>query len=152
MRLTSPTVCLLVAACLALLGCTRVRTEAPGRNPWTVPGVLRLGDVAEPDSLNPLLSTMDLSYDISSLTFSYLVVADAEGKLIGDLATVVPSLENGGISRDGRTYVYHIHRGVRWHDGAPLTSRDVAFTWRAIMSPRNDVLHREAYQEVERIV
>jgi peptide/nickel transport system substrate-binding protein len=152
MRCPSRTAWVAAAACLAVLnGCTRVQPGPAGGNPWTVPGVLRLGDVAEPDSLNPLLSTMDLSYDISSLTFSYLVVADAEGKLIGDLATVVPSLENGGISRDGRTYVYHLHRGVRWHDGAPLTSRDVAFTWRAIMSPRNDVLHREGYQEVDRI-
>jgi peptide/nickel transport system substrate-binding protein len=152
MRCPSRTGWLAVAACLALLnGCTRVQPGPAGGNPWTVPGVLRLGDVAEPDSLNPLLSTMDLSYDISSLTFSYLVVADAEGRLIGDLATAVPSLKNGGISRDGRTYVYHLHRGVRWHDGTPLTSRDVAFTWRAIMSPRNDVLHREGYQEVDRL-
>jgi peptide/nickel transport system substrate-binding protein len=143
---------LLAAACIMLLGaCTRVESGAGGRNPWTVAGVLRLGDVAEPDSLNPLLSTMDLSYDISSLTFSYLVVADARGEMIGDLATVVPSLANGGISRDGLTYVYHLHGGVRWHDGAPLTSRDVAFTWRAIMSSRNNVLHREGYQEVDRI-
>jgi peptide/nickel transport system substrate-binding protein len=128
-----------------------VQTGAGTGNPWTVPGTLRLADVAEPDSLNPLLSTMDLSYDLSSLTFSYLVVADGTGKLIGDLATAVPSVANGGVSRDGRTYVYHLHDGVRWHDGKPLTSRDVAFTWRAIMSAHNNVLHREGYQEVERI-
>ena len=36
-----------------------------GRHPWTQPHVLRLADVADPDSLNPLLSTMDLSYDLS---------------------------------------------------------------------------------------
>jgi peptide/nickel transport system substrate-binding protein len=128
-----------------------VHSSAGGRNPWTVPGVLRLGDVAEPDSLNPLLSTMDLSYDLSSLTFSYLVVADGRGRLVGDLAVTVPSRSNGAVSRDGRTYVYRLHAGVRWHDGVPLTSRDVAFTWRAIMNPRNNVLHREGYQEVEGI-
>lgn len=142
---------LTIAWSLAIAGCTQVHSAAGGRNPWTEPGVLRLGDVAEPDSLNPLLSTMDLSYDLSSLTFSYLVVADGRGGLVGDLAATVPSLANGGISRDGKTYAYHLHPGVRWHDGVPLTSRDVAFTWRAIMNPRNNVLHREGYQEVERI-
>ncbi|HWT07255.1 MAG TPA: peptide ABC transporter substrate-binding protein [Xanthomonadales bacterium] len=121
------------------------------RHPWTQPGVLRLADVADPDSLNPLLSTMDLSYDLSSLIFSYLVSADAHGTPAGDLATEVPSLANGGISRDGKTYTYHLRAGVRWHDGAPLTSRDVAFSWRAIVSPRNNVLHREGYDQVARI-
>jgi peptide/nickel transport system substrate-binding protein len=119
-----------------------------GRHPWTRPGVLRLADVADPDSLNPLLSTMDLSYDLSSLIFSYLVIADSQGRMVGDLATSVPSPENGGVYDDGRTYVYHLRGGVRWHDGAPLTSRDVAFSWRAVMNPRNNVLHREGYQEV----
>jgi peptide/nickel transport system substrate-binding protein len=113
--------------------------------------VLRLADVADPDSLNPLLSTMDLSYDLSSLLFSYLIVADRNGVMRGDLAQAVPSVKNGGISRDGRTYIYRLHAGVRWHDGVPLTSRDVAFSWRAIMSSHNNVLHREGYEEVSSI-
>ena len=144
-------------ACAAVLlvglwGCTPAAPVAHGgRHPWTQPGVLRLADVADPDSLNPLLSTMDLSYDLSSLIFSYLVSADARGKPVGDLATEVPSLANGGISRDGTTYTYHLRGGVRWHDGVPLTSRDVAFSWRAIMNPRNNVLHREGYDQVARI-
>ncbi len=113
--------------------------------------MLRLGDVAEPDSLNPLLSTMDLSYDLSSLAFSYLVIADAHGTIVGDLVSKVPTLANGGISRDGKTYTYHLRRKVSWQDGQPLTSRDVAFTWHAVMNPRNNVLHREGYQEVTRV-
>ena len=112
---------------------------------------MRLVDVAEPNSLNPLLSTMDISYDLSSLVFSYLVVAQRNGSLTGDLATAVPTLANGGISSDGRTYAYHLRNGVRWHDNVPLTSRDVAFSWRAIMSSHNNVLHREGYEEVRSI-
>ncbi len=137
---------------VALAACTpSAAPSSGGRHPWTQPHVLRLADVADPDSLNPLLSTMDLSYDLSSLMFSYLIVADRSGTMIGDLATDVPSLANRGISADGRTYTYRLRRGVLWHDGVPLTSRDVAFSWRAIMSPRNDVLHREGYEEVQSI-
>ncbi|HTD32064.1 MAG TPA: hypothetical protein VK665_00285, partial [Candidatus Elarobacter sp.] len=58
-----------LTACVALSSaCTRGDGGAAangGRHPWTRPGVLRLADVADPDSLNPLLSTMDLSYDLS---------------------------------------------------------------------------------------
>ena len=92
---------------------------------------------------------MDLSYDLSSLMFSYLIVADRGGVLIGDLATEVPSLANGGISRRRARRTRTICAAASlWHDGVPLTSRDVAFSWRAIMSPRNNVLHREGYEEV----
>ncbi len=141
-----------LAALLLLGACARTETSGGnGRHPWTRAGVLRLADVADPDSLNPLLSTMDLSYDLSSLLFSYLVIADGHGRPIGDLATEVPSLANGGISHDGKTYTYHLRPNVRWHDGVALTSRDVAFSWRAIVNPRNNVLHREGYQEVARI-
>ncbi|MDQ6943003.1 MAG: hypothetical protein M3169_10895 [Candidatus Eremiobacteraeota bacterium] len=81
------------AALVLLSGCTPAGTAThAGRHPWTQPGVLRLADVADPDSVNPLLSTMDLSYDLSSLIFSYLVISDAHGTPVGDLATEVPSL------------------------------------------------------------
>jgi peptide/nickel transport system substrate-binding protein len=143
---------LALAALLALGACAPARNAgAGGRHSWTRPGVLRLADVSDPDSLNPLLSTMDLSYDLSSLMFSYLVAADAHGHPVGDLARDVPSLANGGISSDGKTYTYHLRPNARWHDGVALTARDVAFSWRAIVNPRNNVLHREGYQEVARI-
>ncbi len=132
--------------------CTHVDPAQPGgRHPWTTPNVLRIADISDPEGFNPLLSTMDLVEDLSSLIFSYLIVSDGNGKLIGDLATAVPSLANGGISADGKTYTYHLRSGVQWHDGVPLTSRDVAFTWRAVMRPANNVFHREGYEDVARI-
>ncbi|HVS45454.1 MAG TPA: peptide ABC transporter substrate-binding protein [Verrucomicrobiae bacterium] len=141
--------------CLAALaaGCTRVAGPAPasGRHAGTVPHVLRIADISDPDHLNPYLSTMDLVYDLSSLTYSYLVVADGSGRLIGDLASEVPSLRNGGISRDGRTYTYHLRRGVLWHDGYPFGARDVLASWHAVLDPRNDTLHREGYDVVSSI-
>lgn len=147
-----PAVAVIALAAFVTAGCTRVSApQAGGRHSWTQPHVLRLADVADPDSLNPLLSTMDLSYDLSSLMFSYLVIAQRDGTMIGDLAAAVPSEANGGISNAGRTYTYHLRGGVLWHDGVPLTARDVAFSWRAIMSPRNNVLHREGYEEVTSI-
>lgn len=142
-----------VALSLALLtGCTRTAsTGAGGRHPWTVPHVLRIADLSDPDHLNPYLSEMDVTYDVSSLIYSYLVVADDHGRLIGDLASSVPSLTNGGISRDGRTYVYRLRRGVLWHDGAPFTSKDVVASWHAVMDPHNNTFEHEGYDRVASI-
>src|ERR1700751_5039886 len=94
---------------LLLSACTKVETTAAGqRHSWTIPHVLRVADLAEPDHLNPYLSEMDIAYGFSSLVYSYLVVADDRGRLVGDLATEVPSLANAGISKDGRTYTSHL--------------------------------------------
>ncbi len=94
---------------------------------------------------------MDMVYNLSSLIYSYLIIANDRGKLIGDLAVEVPSAANGGISADGTVYTYHLHRGVRWQDGAPFTSRDVVRSWRAVVDPKNDTFHREGYDQVARI-
>jgi len=136
----------LLALALLAVGCAQRSAGVPHYS-----HVLRFADVSDPDRLNPYLSTMDLTYDLSSLIFSYLVIADADGSLQGDLATGVPTLRNGGISADGKTYVYRLHRGVRWQDGAPFTSADVKFSWQAVVNPYNNTLHREGYDEIARI-
>ncbi len=46
------------------------------------------------------------------------------------------------------TITYHLRRGVKWHDGAPFTSRDVKFTWQAIMNPRNNVVSRRGFDQI----
>ncbi len=140
-------------AVAALAGCakTPAPAEAGARHPWTLPHVLRVADISDPDHLNPYLSEMDVSYDLASLVYSYLVVADARGRLVGDLATVVPSLANDGISRDGRTYVYHLRRNVVWHDGVAFGARDVVASWGAVMNPANDTFEDEGYDRVASI-
>jgi len=142
-----------VALPLALTACTRTATTGEGgRHPWTVPHVLRIADLSDPDHLNPYLSEMDITYDVASLVYSYLVIADDRGRLLGDLAATVPTVGNGGISRDGRTYVYHLRRGVLWHDGAKFTAKDVIASWRAVMDPRNNTFEHEGYDRVSSIV
>ncbi len=143
-----------IATVLLAVACSRP-TVLGGHNlrhPWTIAHVLRVADVSEPDHLNPYLSEMDISYDIASLVYSYLVVSDARGHLIGDLAQTVPTLANGGISRDGRTYVYHLRHGVRWQDGKRFTAADVIASWQAVMNPHNDTFEREGYDRVASIV
>jgi peptide/nickel transport system substrate-binding protein len=135
-------------------GCTRtagLNGPVQGRHSWTVPHVLRFADISDPDNLNEYLSTMDLVYFLSSMIYSYMIVADDRGQLQGDLATEVPTLQNGGISKDGKTYVYRLRRNVRWHDGAPFTSADVKFSWQAVVNPNNNTLHREGYTEIASI-
>ena len=49
-------------------------------------------------------------------------------KFVPVLATEVPDLENGGISPDGKTYMFTIRKGVKFHEGGELTPEDVEYS------------------------
>jgi peptide/nickel transport system substrate-binding protein len=144
----------LLLALTALGACTRVG-GAPGegaaRHPWTIPGVLRVALAGTPKTLNPILSTTTIEALVETFALDPLVATDPEGRDVPILAQTVPTLENGGISKDGLTIVYHLRHGVRWHDGAPFTSRDVKFSFAAIMNPNTMVSTRHGYDDVARI-
>jgi peptide/nickel transport system substrate-binding protein len=135
---------------LAIAGCAR--TQSPPRtgrqNSWTVPGVLRLGEDEEPDSLNLMFAHTAASDTIAGLLFSFVLRYDAQGNYVPDLATQVPTLRNGGISRDGRRIVVHLRRGVVWADGEPLTAADWLFTYRAVTNPANNVKTRYGWDAI----
>jgi peptide/nickel transport system substrate-binding protein len=144
-----------VLACVLLAACTKVggqSTTAGGRHPWTVPGTLRIGIQNSPNSLNAILSSNTTEGMIDRLIFDPLVSVDASGKTpVPILAETVPTLENGGISKNGLTITYHLRHGVVWHDGVPFTSKDVKFTWAAIVSPNNNVISTTGYNLVRSV-
>ena len=111
--------------------------------------VLRIADNSDPTSLNPLLAHDQNTIGYDLLVTQTLVGLSADNRLVPVLITRVPSHENGDISADGRTIVYHLRHGVRFADGRELTSGDVAFTFRAIEDPRNPVESEDAYRRVE---
>lgn len=137
----------MLAACLIPAGCTHI-TASRG----TPAGdVLRVGTAIAPNSFNPLLSSEAVENMLDQLVFDKLVKADTAGNLVPDLAVTVPSLENGGISKDGLSVTYHLHRGVRWQDGAPFTSDDVRFSFDQVMNSRNNISSRVGYDDVVRV-
>lgn len=107
-----------------------------------------MGIVSDPRSLNPLFVTSQTDVDLGQLTTETLVGLSAENRIVPLLADPVPSRSNGGISPDGKTIVYHLRRDARFADGVPLTSKDVAFTYRAILDPRNPITDAEPYRRV----
>lgn len=93
--------------------------------------VLIVPQLNEPRTLSPDPAADTGGYGPSSNIYSHLVTMDwgvvAGTPAYGDLA------ESWSISDDGLVYTFNLHDGVTWHDGEPLTSADVEFTFERIM-------------------
>jgi ABC-type transport system substrate-binding protein len=144
---------LLVASATA--GCTKVAPSNPldqsanHRHPYTIPHTLRIGDATEYASLNPHLDIN--SWRLADLTMAWLLRSGADDRPRPELALEVPSRANGGVSRDGRTIVYHLRHGARWSDGAPFTARDVIFSTRVAMDPRTNEQARSYFANISNV-
>ncbi|GAA3213285.1 ABC transporter substrate-binding protein [Actinocorallia longicatena] len=65
----------------------------------------------------------------SSNTFAETVPIEA------DLAAEVPTRENGGISRNGRTYRIRLRPGVKWSNGRPVVADDLVRGLKRLCNP-----------------
>ena len=66
--------------------------------------------------------------------FNSLVTIDTDLNYVPDLAESWEVLENG------KVYVFHLRRGVKFHDGAPLTAEDVVASFEHIIFPRPGII------------
>lgn len=78
-----------------------------------------------------------------------LLTSDETGAYVPQLAVAVPS---GADVREGPLRVtFRIQPRARWSDGEPVTSADVAFTWRTMTDPRNEVASRSGWDRIRAI-
>jgi peptide/nickel transport system substrate-binding protein len=94
----------------------------------TPPGFITVAVVNSPNNLDPRVGTDDVSVRLHYLIFSRLLSIDDRLRVVGELATHWET-------PDPRTYVVHLRRGVRFHDGRELTSGDVVYTFSSFLDP-----------------
>jgi len=88
-----------------------------------------------PVLLNPQIAVGLKDWNASAIFYEPLVYFDPSGNLVPVLAREVPSLQNGGLSKDGTTVTWRLKRGVQWHDGKPFTAADVVFNYEFAADP-----------------
>ena len=140
--------------CVALLGaCSRVDStqESTRGNSWTRPNVLRYAEPQDPRGLNPMLASSAVVGDISMFLFSYAVRYNDKAEPIPDALVEIPTIENGDVSKDGLTLKYKLRENIKWHDGVPMTSKDLWFTWKCVMNPHNNVVTTDGYKDIASI-
>ncbi|WP_030007065.1 peptide ABC transporter substrate-binding protein [Picosynechococcus sp. NKBG042902] len=137
------------AACLLLVGCGTTNNITPP-NP-SEPTLLRLLYWQGPTILNPHLSTGFKDWEASRITLEPLATFNPDSELVPVLAAEIPSLENGGLSDDGRSVTWKLKPDLRWSDGEPFTAADVVFTYEFITNPAAGATNAGVFQGVETV-
>ncbi|MYD49686.1 MAG: peptide ABC transporter substrate-binding protein [Chloroflexi bacterium] len=96
----------------------------------------------------PYLAAGYKDRDAGAITLEPLAKFDPEGQLVPALAEAIPTVENGGVSPDFMSITWRLHDDLKWSDGSPLTTRDVAFTWQYCAHPETGCLNSGAFADI----
>jgi peptide/nickel transport system substrate-binding protein len=99
-------------------------------------GTLKILYWQAPTILNTHLAQGTKDYDAGTLILEPLASTGPDGKPVAKLAEEIPTLENGGISKDQKAITWKLKQGVKWSDGTPFTADDVVFTWQYVADPK----------------
>ncbi|GAB6143638.1 ABC transporter substrate-binding protein [Desulfocicer niacini] len=107
---------------------------------------LTIGISKEPAKLNPVLIPGIYGEALAGNIFDTLISFKESA------STPAPGLaESWEISEDGKKYTFHLRKGVKFHNGQPLTSADVKYTIEATMDPANASPSKEFFAPVDRV-
>jgi peptide/nickel transport system substrate-binding protein len=98
--------------------------------------------------LNPHFAVGTKDQEGSRIFYEPLAGWDNEGNLVPFLAAEIPSKENDGLAEDGRSVIWKLKRGVKWHDGTPFTADDVVFNWEYARNPDTAAVSIASYKDI----
>jgi peptide/nickel transport system substrate-binding protein len=127
-------VAVVIVVCALLGGCSSSNHSRDG-------GTLNFLIESMPVNLDPRVGTDANSQYLDGLIFSSLVAHDAE-------MNIVPDLAERWETPDPSTYVLHLRRGVKFHDGRTMTSADVKYTFETILKGDVKTPKRGTYRMV----
>jgi peptide/nickel transport system substrate-binding protein len=117
--------------------------------------LLSCSNKADPDTLVMLIESSPtnldprIGVDAQSERIDNLIFDDLLSR--GDNLDVAPGLAERWEVPDPLTYVFHLRRGVKFHDGHPLTSRDVKWTFDSLLQGKVRSPKAAVYRFVDRI-
>jgi len=114
-------------------------------------GLLRVLWWQAPTLLNPHFATGTKDQDAARIFYEPLAAFDPDGNVVPVLAAQLPSVDNGGLARDGTWVIWNLKKGVVWHDGTPFTADDVVFNWEYAADPATAAWTLASYREIERV-
>src|SRR5215213_1199589 len=96
--------------------------------------VIKLRLTGEPKSIDPQQVNFDVEISIVKQLFSQLFTYNEKLEVVSDLAKAVPTVDNGGISKDGKTVTVKL-KDAKFSNGRKITSQDVVYSLARELDP-----------------
>jgi peptide/nickel transport system substrate-binding protein len=111
-------------------------------------GLLKVMWWQGPTLLNPHFAVGTKDQDACRLFYEPLAAWDRDGNLRPKLAASIPGREDGTLAADGKSVIWKLKQGVKWHDGKPFTADDAVFTWEYSSNPATASVSSGSYKDV----
>jgi ABC-type oligopeptide transport system substrate-binding subunit len=105
--------------------------------------VLRMANMAEPETLDPHKSSTTDASNILRNLFEGLMVLDPSGKVAPGVA------ESFSISEDGLIYTFRLRDNAKWSNGEPVTAPDFVYSLRRIEDPKTHSQYAEVLYPIK---
>lgn len=141
---------MLCAAWLTLSACSPSPAPEHGNRDWDASyppesgGTMINAMNGEPSGLIAMLAGESAASAIASNIFNTLLKYDKNIEIEGELA------QSWQVSPDQKTITFTLKPGMKWADGAPLTSADVLFTWKVVTDENTRTPYGADYKLVKR--
>ncbi len=120
--------------------------------PYTVPthkgGTLTLAEFGTLETSNPWFLHYTNEAALADALWGGLLVVSPEGKVLPEELSVVPTLANGGVSKDGLIITLKLRHDLRWSDGQPLTAEDFVFWLDVLLDPASGASSMAGYDQI----
>ena len=105
-------------------------------------GSIIIGDWQEATQFNPYYVGQVTEANVQSATWASLVVSTNDFRYAPDLASAIPTVDNGGVKvpgdgGDAMTVTWTLRDGLKWSDGQPLTCDDFKYAWEWVLDKDN---------------
>jgi len=109
-------------------------TETQAETP-TGEQILRVNLAGEPAQIDPNRASWSSERSVITQVFVGLLGFNQDLSLRADVAKVIPTVANKGISADGLTYTFELKTNVTWSDGVKVTAKDFEYSIKRMLSP-----------------
>ncbi len=110
--------------------------------------VLNLRLNGEPKGIDPHRASFTTELSLDKQLFSALFRYDQDLQVVPDMAAELPAAENGGISRDGKTYTIKLRNDLKWSDGQALTAGDIVYSVKRMLDPKLAAPYASNYNSI----
>src|SRR4051812_45992553 len=106
--------------------------------------VLRMRINGEPKTIDPGLVNFANEVSLTRQLFAGLFTYDDALKVVPQLAAQVPTIDNGGLSKDGLTVSVKL-KDAKWSDGKPVTAADFVYGMQRVLDPKTAAPFASSY-------